>query len=149
MGNDPVPSSLTLVWQQNIPTAMQRIGGLLEEALDNYGAGEVTMQNYYEMLLRGQAHLWLLARPSGSIDLAAITRIVVYPAQKALSIDLIAGKNMEEAVKFLGPVERWAAELGCTRTEAWVRPGITRVMSKYGFEKKYEVITRPIARSLN
>lgn len=78
------------------------------------------------------------------MQLAAITRILVYPNKKRLSIDLIVGKEMEDGVPYLQQVERWAAERGCVEIEAHVRPGVRKVMEKYGFSKPYEVITRSI-----
>lgn len=139
---------LSLIWRENIIKIMPIIGGRIEKELAEHSHGETSAQEYYRMLKEGQAQLWLLASTGGTIDLIAITRIIVYPSKKRLSVDLVIGKNLEEALPYLQEAEEWAAGLGCSETEGLVRPGMARKMLNHGFQRAYEVILRPIARGM-
>ncbi len=138
---------LSLIWRENVRKIMPLIGPRIEQELKDHGYGEATASDYYQMLSEGQAQLWLLASESGKIDLLAITRIAVYPSIKRLSIELICGKNLEEAIPHLKEAEDWAAGHGCTETEARARPGITKKLQSHGFHRAYDVILHPIEGS--
>lgn len=136
--------TVSRVFCENIDAALQVFGTPIRKALEEHSMGERTIEDYRRMLKIGEAQLWILAPPSGRMVLAAITRILVYPNKKRLSFDLLVGKDMEASYPHLAQVEKWAAERGCTEVQAYVRPGIRKVMAKYGFTRPYEVITRPI-----
>lgn len=139
-----VVSPLARVNCEHIDAALYLYGDALKKALEDHSLGERTIEDYRKMFHSGEAQLWILALPSGRMQLAAITRILVYPKKKVLSIDLVVGSKMESAYPLLVTAERWAAVHGCRDTVSYVRPGARKIAEKYGFSKAYEVITRPI-----
>lgn len=135
------------------PTALADVLPLVEDdlraVLEKHSEGEYDYNELLRRLFMGVSQLWIVAEKSGKIQLIGVTRFVLYQLKRRLSIDLLAGKNLSDAIHLLDYVENWALQNGAVETEAWVRPGLSRVMKNHGFKKAYEVIIRPIERGRN
>ena len=121
-----------LIARENIPLVWHIVGPRLEDAIKKFEFGEYALEDFLELLLAGQAQLWV----AGNGEMMAVTRIVVYPEFKRLFVDFIEGQNVEEYEKYMEYIEDWAVELGATQAEAELRPGLERIARRNGWKRR-------------
>lgn len=138
---------LTLVAAQGIPHIFENLAEKFQEVMEERNFHEYDLEELYRRLVEGEAQLWLVAEKGARLVMVGVTRVLRYPSVKRLSVDLIMGEDMEGCVAMLEYGANWAKQFGCTEIEASCRPGIRKVMEKYGFVKQYEVIVKPISGS--
>jgi len=86
----------------------------------------------------GTYALWVVIDEDNSIVAAFTTRLIVYPARKALALDWVGGTRMKEwADQMIDTMRRYASELGCEHLEGYGRKGWGRFLAKYGFYPEY------------
>lgn len=147
-GRKPVGACL-IAGKNYIPAVWTKIHGRVKDLLDEFSNGESEVEDVYWALMHDQKQLWLVLNQTNEELLGwVITHVDVYPRKKRLVIDYVGGIGLDDWIHYLGYVEQFAAELGCTELEAWVRPGLVRKLERQGFRKCYEVMLRPIPRSL-
>lgn len=140
---------ITLVSVKGIPDVFPYVKDDLNKTLESFAYGEYGIEELERRLKAGEAQLWIIGEKGVKVVLLVVTRVIQYPKVKRLSIDLMTGEDMDGCSVMLGVAESWAAKYGCTEIEGYCRPGMRRAARKYGFFHKYEVIVKPIGRSIH
>lgn len=138
---------LTLVATRNVLPVLQNVSETLKEALAEHTYGEYDYEELSRRLLTGEAQLWIVAENGARVVMLAVSRVIKYPAKRRLAVDLIVGEDIEGCAILMDIAAAWAKQFGCVEIEASCRPGIRRVMKKYGFNRAYDVIIRSIPGS--
>ncbi|TXH17929.1 MAG: hypothetical protein E6R03_03035 [Hyphomicrobiaceae bacterium] len=146
---DTKPNGCVILGTNYIPAIWATVSKELQEVLDNHSNGEARTEDVYWQLMHSKSHLWLVLNEEKTLIGWVITHIDIYPRKKRLVLDYIYGVGLDEWISYLGYVEMFAAEHGCTELEAWARPGLVKKLEKQGFRKCYDICLRPIPRSLN
>lgn len=146
---DSKPKSCMILGTNYIPAVWHAVSQELQSVLDGHSNGEAQVEDVYWQLMNSRSHLWIVVNSESVLIGWVITHIDVYPRKKRLVLDYIYGVGLDDWISYLGFVEMFAAEQGCTEMEAWVRPGLVKKLEKQGFRKCYDVCLRPIPRSLN
>lgn len=84
----------------------------------------------------------------GAITSVTVVRLVEYADHKVLRITACAGRDIAAAMKYLPLVEAWGFAQGADELEAWCRPGMVRLLRKYGWKTKFTAVSRNIRRTL-
>lgn len=115
---EPVPAlAVNDVWEAS--------RHLIQRAIDV--EGDHTLAEVRKSLLERDRQLWL-----GLED--GVRAILITQVQKPVCyVELCAGEGIK-CLPFLGVVEAWAKELGCTRMEIMGRKGWERVLKDYTFK---------------
>jgi hypothetical protein len=121
-----------LIAKENIPLIWSYIGPRLDSVIRKLEFTEFTLADFLELLLEGQAQLWV----ADNGDMIAVTRIIVYPDFKRLYVDFIEGTNWENYTHYMEYIEDWAVQLGATQAETELRPGLERIARQNGWKRR-------------
>lgn len=143
-------SSCLLVAGENIPLVLPAIEKELENVIEQWSLGERTLSSVMIQLVTGHAQLWLYSEDTQLVGWA-VTEIVAYDTTNRLRFVLAGGAKLESWFNHFDEAVEWSKQHGCTGVEAYVRPGLRKVLEKHGFRKTYEVVTKLYdnARTLN
>lgn len=100
-----------------------------------------------DMLLAGVATAFMTLNDVGLVALF-IARIVDYPTYRSARVISASGNDLKGAMKFFFLLENWAFEQGATQIEGWCRPGMVRLLRRFGFDKKLSLVTLSLKRNL-
>lgn len=106
----------------------------------------ISIDTLQEMLFEGQA-VCIGTAQAGEPVFVTVTHPVQYSGFRTARVIAAAGSQLKQSMKFFHVLETWAMSLGITEIEAWCRPGMTRVLSRYGFKHRVSIITRKIERA--
>lgn len=106
-----------------------------------FADGELTAGDMLDWGENGFAQVWIAGKDS-KIFGVWVTDLVSYPRIKALRIIGLAGKFFNEWKHFEALLEQFAREQGCTRVEAYTRPGMARKMEKMGYKMSRQLVTK-------
>jgi hypothetical protein len=134
-----------LIAKENIRRMLPLVGPWLREVIDR-SEGIMGRFELLERLERGNAQLWIGTPDGAKLQMIMVTSIVTYPGVKRLRIELLKGAGLRDIVFYLDYVENWATQFGVTETEAWVQPGLRKMLTPHRFQKKAEIIVRPILK---
>jgi hypothetical protein len=135
-----------LVAKENMPKVWPGVKSFVAKAIP-FNAGEYSIDHVVHELAAGRFQLWIGFDESQTpleLKLIAVTSISTYPERKRLRFEFIAGKDFEKFFENLNEIEQWARQYGATETEAYVRPGVAKLLQKLGFSRPYEMVLRPI-----
>ena len=93
--------------------------------------GRMSASDIMGLVSDGLMQLWLV---SDGTELCAVvvTEIIKYPQLTVCRVAFMAGKDRKKWLHLLDDIEGWARdEQRCTRMEAFVRPGLARVLEDY------------------
>ena len=134
-----------LIARENIPLVWPLIGPRLQNAIDKFDFAEFDLPYVFDLLVKGQAQLWL----GGNGEMIAITRIGNYPKVKRLIIDFIEGVNFMDYEEHMEYIEHWAISMGATQAEAELRPGLEREARNHGWKKRRVKMFKHLERGLH
>lgn len=135
-----------LVAKENVIRVWPGVKGLLERAME-YSTGEYGLQYLLQELIVGRFQLWFGIDEGASVPklkVVGVTSISTYPEKKRLRLELLAGEGLDDFLDKIDDIEQWARQFGATETEAYVRPGIAKILSGRGFKQPYSMVLRPI-----
>jgi hypothetical protein len=109
--------------------------------------GTITVAAIQESLLAGHATAFATAR-NGKFEAVLVVRIVDYLHYRAARIIACAGKNLREAKPFAESFEAWALTQGAVEIEAFCRPAVSRLLRYFGYEIKFNLVSKDLRRKL-
>jgi hypothetical protein len=113
---------------------------LLEPVIQEAAKGEFTVDDLYDLNLKGKA-ITAVIEQDGQAVMAVVFEFVHYPQMMAVNIMALGGKDLEGSVaEFWDGFKAWCKEAGAQAIEAACSPGMTRLLSKYGFEPTYQLV---------
>ena len=141
--------SFTLVHPRYLDLVWPRVGPCLERATDTSG-GRFSLDSVRMDILNFQQLLWVLFRGDDDLLVSATTQFVFYPLRKNLCVMFMGTSDHGERLWLrhrdlvVGALEDFAREHGCDGIELTGRVGWDRVLSKFGFEKKFIVLEKDL-----
>lgn len=113
---------------------------MLEPVVKEAAKGEFTVDDLYELNLQGKA-ITAVIEKDGEVVMAGVFEFVHYPQMMAVNIMALGGKGLEESTEeFWGKFKQWCKDAGAVAIEASCSPGMTRLLSKYGFKPTYQLV---------
>ncbi len=112
---------------------------ILQTALP-YSGDTWTLESIYKDLKDEYCQLWVAINDKYEIQAVCVTKIVIYPTGKRLSIVVVAGFNIQEWISYFKAIERFAEDKGCDIIEFVGRPGWERMLKRKGFHKTHIVM---------
>jgi hypothetical protein len=120
---------------------------LLKPAVEE--AGEMSLDYVLSQVLTGAMQLWVAQdTETGMIKAAGITTLVVYPERKSVRILHLGGADLPAWKDHIEWIGTWGLAHGAVSVEAYCRPGITKAMKAFGFQKRFDVIELDLRRRL-
>jgi hypothetical protein len=103
--------------------------------------GRLAAGDILDLLNRDLMQVWLVA-DRGKLVAACFTEVINYPQEKILRIAALVGKDRKRWMHLFDEGLEWGKEQGCTKVEAYVRPGLARIL--HDFKKIYLVVEREL-----
>jgi len=124
-----VPSdAINLVWEDVFPL----LGPALRTA-----EGKFHIDDVYRMIQSGNYILWVVVEDDKYIA-ALTTRVLEYPSRRAIAIDWLGGKRMNEWLPVaMETVKKYAKDINCKHLEGYGRKAWGRVLEKHNWEPEY------------
>ena len=128
---------------EDLPLWWDKAKVLVEKAIP-YTDGKTDINQVKKDLLEREMQLWIYVNEHGTIQLASITRIVVYlHKKKRLEIVFFSGDGSCDIVSaFQRVFESFGRSSGCEALEGIGRNGWTRRMKKYDYELIHSVVRK-------
>ena len=103
-----------------------------------------TLDGIYSRLQTGHWQLWLAVDKDGPF-MAMITEVSIYETgEKDLIVHWLGGLGLRNLDQYFFIAEEWARQYGCDEIITFCRPGVKRLMEKYGFRDRRYTITKAI-----
>lgn len=113
---------------------------LLEPVIEEAAKGEFTVNDLYELNLKGKAITTLIEK-DGQAVMAMVFEFVHYPQMMVVNIMALGGGYLDESItEFWSGFKGWCKDAGAVAIEASCSPAMTRLLSKYGFEPTYQLV---------
>lgn len=131
MSFDRPPIALAIVPPEAVPQVWDELAIDLERAVLRAG-GTHSPKDIYDEAVAGRNQLWV-ARKHGAFLAVAVTRVVIYPQFRALSVDWVGGHEMDQWLDWwYGRLKDFAKANGCTCIEGFGRTGWARALQRQG-----------------
>lgn len=94
--------------------------------------GKRSLHSLLRELVNDRNQLWIVfdGEPIGAV----VTAILNYPHARTLKVEWLAGERFEEWAHLISEIESFAKAQGCNPVEFSGRPGLARVLKRYGYE---------------
>ena len=113
-----------------------------------YTFGRYEPEDIFEVVVNGDAHLWIVINDEEEIIGITVTRFWQYPRKKCLDMVFIAG---DEGFSWKDPMlkvlQHWAYDNGCEVIESSGRPGFSRAFKDDGYKLLWQVYELPVAEA--
>jgi hypothetical protein len=139
-------TQLALVRPEELPKAWRACAPLIDAALDYNGRNlprRFETTDIRERVADGRFQLWLAV--GDGAEAVCITEILNYPRCKVFSVVILTGQYRGRWLHHIETMFSWAAAQGCTRAEAWARPGWARVLKGYGLRMTHALIEKGLS----
>ena len=127
------PFGVALVPLNLVPVIWPRVAEIMEANPPERSPFFSTIPQAFQTVMNAKANLWIGGYGSG-LDIVLMGTIVDYPAARGYIVNYVGGKFLRATLKHWPKLEQFAAAQGCTHIEMVTRPGIVRLMRRYGFE---------------
>lgn len=132
---------------EHIPLIWEELEPLIERSV-KAGADTLEVTKIRDMLFAGDATVFCNVR-AAKIEFALVATIVDYPFHRAAFVLAAAGKDMTTVGRILFPqLEYWAFKQGASEMEAVCMDNMTRLLRKFGYRKKSNVVTKDLRGKL-
>ena len=128
------PDEVEPVWKFVLPH--------LERAA-RYSDGQMEAGDFLPFLINGDMQLWVAVEDHECLA-AMVTQIITYPRKRILRVIGMGGREMKRWYPYLGMLERFALENGCTELEGWTKRGLLRLLKDW--KVSHMVIKKEIRR---
>jgi hypothetical protein len=125
---EPPPAGTWCVAPDRIAAIWPHVAPWLTAAADR--CGDWTADALRELLLRGEALLWVLW-DGQALCAACVTEAVGVPRGRILRVLACGGRRLRNWVEALAPIEAYARDLGCRAIRIEGRRGWQRVLPDY------------------
>lgn len=128
-----------LTWEQ-----WSHYWGQIEECIDETDFGQYYTKDWLnDAVYRSHVQAWVLS--DGTIRLVCFTRILMYPKDKVLQLFWAYGRGMDTALEMANEImDRAAVVMEATRIEIVGRAGWWKKMRRFGFDRDWWTISRPV-----
>ena len=129
----------TAVPREAIDIVWGDVRGMLNKAIQT-SKGKYHIDVIYHDLTKGLYSLWLVIDDKGDdkVIAAITTRIIEYPSKKAMALDWVGGKRMNDWLPLvLEKINSFAKDCGCEHLEGYGRKAWSKVLKKYKWEPEY------------
>lgn len=117
----------------------------LERAL-RHANGELTLSDVLELAEKGIMQLWI-CYAGDKVETVMTTEISDFPSRRVVRVVTLAGR-IAPYLHIWKLLQEWALMHGAEEIEAWCRPAMTRLLRRYGFAKRYEIVRYDLRRKL-
>lgn len=132
------------------PEEVEVLWELLEPLFDRsvrVSQGTMSLEGLRMSLLKGHVQ-GIVVLDGDSILSVFAARIIEYETYRACRIIAAAGIRMREAMERLEILTTWALAHDAVEVEGWCRPGMARLLRRYKFRTKFELVSLDIRRTL-
>tara|TARA_R100001015_G_C4625144_1_gene183554 strand:- start:432 stop:860 length:429 start_codon:yes stop_codon:yes gene_type:complete len=129
----------TAVPREAVNIVWPDVSDMLNKAIQT-SKGKYHIDDIYEDLTKGLYNLWLVIdNESDEKVIAAITtRLIEYPSRKAMAMDWVGGRRMNEWLPVvMEKLSNFAKDCGCDHLEGYGRKAWMKVLKKYKWEPEY------------
>ena len=135
------PANLDSAWVVAAPWLIQAIG-----ESDSW----VEIDTIKENVRKGAAQLWLFQdKKTGEVLVTFITEAVLIGGLPSLVVRWLGGAQPERWISDIGIVERWAANNGFHKVEAWGRAGWGKLLQPHGYRESFRVFEKLVDRGIH
>ena len=115
------------------------IAPILDRAISKTARGRTTIDDLYDLTVRGDYMIWLVIDVQTDTAIASFTtRVIQYPRARSLVVDWGAGIRMNEWLPMvLRELSRHAKNNTCTSLEGQGRGAWGRILKRYGWSLDY------------
>lgn len=124
------PERLDEVW----PEAAVVLGKAVNCSEGEFDLGQLRM-----LVTQGLGTL-LVAERGGKLVGAAVVEFVQYPNYRVANVIALAGQGLSADKESAKRLAAWAKSRGATKLQAFCSPSRTRLFSRFGFSKRYDVV---------
>ena len=111
-----------------------------EPVVSEAARGEFTVDDIRRLCDEGHATS-VVVRDGENVILAAAFEFIHYPKITTCNVMAIGGTRLDETMRaFFITFKQWCESVGVTVIEASCSPPMSRLLSRYGFVKTYEVV---------
>lgn len=133
----------TLVPKEHIDLIWDSIENLAKRCA-KYTYGRFTAKDMLHGLLTKDQQLWIAFDDEG-IHGFWVTEVIEYPQIKTLVLHFMGGKDFYEWLPDGFPkLQKFAREMGCSKMEAYGRPGFEKLWQDYGYKKRLVFYELPV-----
>lgn len=123
-----------------IPNAWEEIQPYLERSVEA-SMGMSSVDQLYKQLCEARASAIVVMR-DGVVETVLVVTITQYPTYRAACVTACGGKNLTDAAReHFDILESWALLNECSEIEAWVAPGMARLLRRVGFKHKKAIVS--------
>jgi len=115
---------------------------LLERAV-NCSDGELDINQLRMLVTQGLGTL-LVAERGGRLIGAAVIEFIQYPNYRVANVIAVGGRGLYFDGAATDRLAAWAKSRGATKLQAFCSPSRTRLFSRFGFSKRYDVVRRDL-----
>lgn len=137
-----VDNTLQVV-EEDVEYFFDQAAPLLQKAL-KYADGELTVWDIKRLIGKGLMQLWLGVQ-QGEVETVMVTEIADYPAKRIVRVVALAGR-ISPYLHVFEMIKEWAVVNGAVELEAWCRPAMSRLLRRYGFSKRHEIVRCDLRR---
>lgn len=94
-----------------------------------HGTSRVTAEDVFLDLQTGRKQAWIAWNEG--VEALVVTELLDTTDGRMCSIFICTGEGRDRWISHIATIEAWAKEEGCTRMEAWARPGWERILKDY------------------
>jgi hypothetical protein len=121
---------------------------VIQESLD-YSQGELTTDDARTLAGKGFMQVWTAVEDDEVVGVM-LTELVQYPRYKSVRVVTFSARLFADWREYEPLLEQYARELGADRVEAFVRPGLTRMLATLGgYTKAYDVIVKSVIKEIH
>lgn len=130
------PTELDYVWEQTKP--------LIEKGLV-HSQGELSIEQVRLLIVQGWFKL-LISKDikEGEIKAAAVVEFISFPNYRCANIVSLGGDKFGMVESDVLQLIATCKRLGATKIQGWTHHKMTEYLSKFGFQKKYDVVRMDI-----
>lgn len=114
------------------------------ERCAKYTYNRYTAEDMLEGVKTKDQQLWIAFDDKG-VHGFWITEVLVYPQTKTLALHFMGGKDFYDWLPDGFPkLLKFAKEMGCSKMEAYGRPGFEKLWKNYGYKKRLVYYELPV-----
>lgn len=118
-----------------------------DRVVNEAARGEFETEDIFRLTAEGRMCIALVIEDN-QVILAMAFEFIFYPRKTACNIVALGGSRLRECEhQFFVTFKEWCKTLGVTVLEASCSSSMSAILSRYGFEKTYEVVRHELSLS--
>jgi hypothetical protein len=124
--------------------AWEKLAPVIDESLQ-WARFELTLEDVRTLATKELVQVWC-AVDDEDLQGVMTTELVQYPHHCAVRVLTFTGRLMDDWTKWEPLLEQYAREVGAQQIEAFVRPGLVKLLKPLGYEKAYDFVMKRVQR---